>query len=278
MPILHPTAIVDDECELADDVEVGPYCVLSGPLRIGPGCRLVGNVHLYGPLTMGAGNTIYPFACLGFAPQSLSYDPSKPGQGLVIGDHNTFREGVTIHRAMTDHGPTTIGDRNYFMAASHAGHDCVIGNHCVFANGTLLAGHVTVEDRVITGGTATVHQFCRVGRGAMLSGSMGLSRDLPPWFMLTGNNTAGSINMIGLRRSGMATDAIEDARWVYKTLYRRGLSVAAAKDALRRRSDRPIVAEYLAFLEQSKRGLCPASGSSKRTSAAAAEEAETAVH
>jgi UDP-N-acetylglucosamine acyltransferase len=268
MPVVHATAIVDDECELAADVEVGPGCVLTGPLKIGPGCKLVGHSYLYGPLTIGEGNVIYPFVCLGFAPQSVSYDPSKPGKGLVIGDRNTFREGVAIHRAMTDHGPTTIGNRNYFMANSHAGHDSVVGSHCILANGALLGGHVTLDERVTIGGNATVHQFCRVGRGAMLSGSMGLSRDLPPFFMLTGTNTAGSLNVVGLRRSGMPVDQIQDVRWVYKILCRSGLSLAEAREALRERADRPIVTEYLQFLDASKRGICPGVHQPKRSGAA----------
>lgn len=268
MPVIHASAIVDDECDLAADVEVGPGCVLTGPLTIGPGCKLVGHCYLYGPLTLGAGNVIYPFVCLGFAPQSVSYDPSKPGKGLVIGDHNTFREGVTIHRAMTDHGPTMIGHRNFFMANSHAGHDCIVGSHCIFANGALLAGHVTIDNRVTMGGNATVHQFCRIGRGAMLSGNVGVGRDLPPFFTLTGINTAGSLNVVGLRRSGMSADQIHDVRWVYKTLYRAGLSITEAKEVLRERADSPIVAEYLQFIEASKRGICPGVPQPKRSGSA----------
>ena len=258
MPRVHPTASLDGEVELADDVEIGPHCVLTGPITIGAGCRLIGNVWLQGPLTLGERNLLYPFSCLGFAPQDVKWDPAQPGAGLVIGSGNVFREGVTIHRATSDQTPTRVGNQNYWMAYSHAGHDSLIGNDCIFANGTLLAGFVRVEDRVITGGTTCVHQFCRVGRGAMLSGTMGLTRDLPPWFMLTGTNTAGSINMIGLRRSGASQEAIEDVRWVYKTLYRCGISIAAAIEVIRERAGRPIVDEYLEFFASSKRGICPA--------------------
>ncbi|MFO1349361.1 MAG: acyl-ACP--UDP-N-acetylglucosamine O-acyltransferase [Gammaproteobacteria bacterium] len=265
MAQIHATAVLDGEIDLAEDVSIGPYCVLTGLIRIGAGSRLFGNVYLQGPLMLGAGNVLYPFVCLGFAPQSLGYDPSQPGQGLVIGDGNTFREGVTIHRAMTGAGPTRVGDRNYCMANSHIGHDAQIGSHCVFANGTLFGGHVHIGDRVVTGGNAAVHQFCRVGRGAMLSGVAGLSRDLPPYFMLTGINIAGSINLIGLRRSGLPRSSVDDVRWVYRTLYRRGLSLSEARAELESaRDERPIVAEYLEFLDCSERGLCPADADDRR--------------
>jgi UDP-N-acetylglucosamine acyltransferase len=151
------------------------------------------------------------------------------------------------------------------MVNSHAGHDSQIGSGCVIANGTLLAGSVSFGDGVVTGGNVAVHQFCQVGRGALLCGTFGLNKDLPPFFMLTGGNIAGSINLIGMRRSGMPHDQIDDVRWVYKTLYRRGLSLPEATKQLEERApSRPIVAEYLAFLHGSTRGLCPARGEARR--------------
>lgn len=267
MPEIHPTTITEGEAQLAEDVVIGPHCVLTGPITIGAGTRLIGNVYVQGPLTMGGGNTVYPFTCLGFAPQHGKYDPNEPGEGLNIGDGNTFREHVTIHRAFTEEGPTRIGDRNYFMATSHAGHDCVVGDDCTFVNGSALGGHCIVEDRVIIGGSTVVHQFCRLGRGAMLSGAMGLGMDLPPWFMLTGNNICGSINLVGLRRSGMPREQIDEVRWVYRTLYRAGMSVKQALEAIRQRADSPIVAEYVRFIESSDRGICPARGKAIRGTA-----------
>ncbi len=264
MSDIHPTAILEGEIDLADDVEIGPYCVLKGRITLGAGTRLIGGVWLQGPLTMGEGNTLYPGAALGFAPQDRSWDPKRPGAGLVLGSRNVFREGVSVSRATKDDAPTTIGDDAYFMACSHAGHDCRVGNNVTFANAVLLAGHVTIEDRVNIGGGGAVHQFCRVGRGAMLGGGLILTRDLPPFFMLTGNNCAGSLNMVGLRRSGMPADDIEDVRWVYKTFYRRDLSVKKATEELHQRADRPIVAEMIEFLGKSTRGLCPGVGDSRR--------------
>jgi UDP-N-acetylglucosamine acyltransferase len=231
---------------------------------VGAGTRLLGHAYLYGPLTVGRDNTVYPFTCLGFAPQSLAYDPAQPGKGLVVGDHNTLREGVTMHRAMTDGGPTTIGNHNYFMTNTHAGHDARVGDHCVLASGALLGGHVIVDERVTIGGNTTIHQFCRIGRGAMLSGSVAMTADVAPFFMLTGINVVGSLNVVGMRRQGLPRDQIEDVRWVYKILYRRGLPASAALEALRERADRPMVAEYVAFIEASRRGLCTGRGATKR--------------
>jgi UDP-N-acetylglucosamine acyltransferase len=232
----------------------------------------VGNVYLMGPLTLGEQNTIYPFATLGFPPQDLKWDPEVPGAGLVVGNGNTFREHVTIHRATSHETPTTVGDNNYWMACSHAGHDCVVGNHCVFANSTLLAGFARIDDRVITGGNAGVHQFCRVGRGAMISGVIATTRDLPPFFMLTGFNIAGSINLVGLRRAGMASESIDMVRWVYKVMYRSGVAVPKAATLLEARRDHPIVREYIEFIRQSKRGIVSGRGKSVRGTAWKAED------
>jgi UDP-N-acetylglucosamine acyltransferase len=264
---IHATAILEGDVQLAADVRVGPWCRLRGPISIGAGTQLVANVQLDGPLRMGARNRLFPFVALGMAPQDLAWDPDEPGAGLVIGDDNVFRESATVHRATSHERPTQLGDGNYFMVNTHAGHDCRIGSRCVFANGTLLAGHVEVGDRVVTGGNVAVHQHCRVGRGALLSGTMGLNKDLPPFFMLTGGNIAGSINLVGMRRSGMPSAEIDDARWVFKQLYRKGLSPQQALAELKTRADRAIVAEYVAFIESSQRGIVPGAGEARRGTA-----------
>ena len=264
MPTIHPTASLEGDVHLADDVSVGPHCVLTGPITLGAGCRLVGNVYLQGPLTLGRENVIYPFACLGFAPQHAHFDPATPGHGLAIGDGNTFREQVTVHRAYTDDGPTRIGDRNTFMVGSHVGHDTQVGNDCTLVNAAMLGGHVTVADHVLVGGGAGVHQFCRIGRGAMLAGVAGITQDLPPYFLVTSMNLVSNVNIVGLRRSGVARDVIDDVRWVFRVVYRRGLTTKNALAVLREREDRPIVAEYLQFIETSDRGIVPAHGRLRR--------------
>ncbi|TVQ50310.1 MAG: acyl-ACP--UDP-N-acetylglucosamine O-acyltransferase [Phycisphaerales bacterium] len=270
MPEVHPTAIIRGEVNLADDVTVGPGCVLdgeTGPISIGSKTVLMGNVWLSGPLKMGESNRAYPFVCLGFAPQDLKWDPAEPGAGLVIGDGNTFREHVTIHRATSKEKPSRIGNENYWMANSHAGHDATVGHHCILANGTLLAGHAEIADRVIFGGNSTVHQFVRIGRGAMLSGLAGTSQDVPPFFMLTSINVVGSLNLVGLKRSGVERDVIDDVRWVYSTLYRNGRTIKNATELLRERADRPMVKEYIDFIEASQRGICTARPKPSRSGA-----------
>lgn len=259
-PQIHPTAVLEGPVDLADDVVVGPLTVIraraDAPVRIGPGTRLMGRCWLEGPLTMGAGNVVYPEATLGLAPQDLKWDPDEAGAGLSVGDGNVFREGVTIHRATSRETPTRIRDRNYFMAHSHAGHDVAIGSHCIFANGTLFGGHVKVDDRVVTGGNTAVHQFVRIGRLCMISGGIGLSRDLPPFFMLTGINIAGGLNLVGMRRNGFTREEIDDVRWAQRTLYHSGRSIRDAASILAERADRPPVRELIEFIASSKRSIC----------------------
>lgn len=276
MPSIHPTAIVEGDVRLADDVIVGPHCVLQAPagttIVIGSGTRFVGQCWVNGPARMGSGNTVYPYTTIGLAPQDLKWNLDDAGAGVTIGDKNTLREGTTIHRATSHATPTTIGDRNFFMANSHAGHDVRVGSDCILTNGALLGGHVTVGDRAVLGGGAAVHQFCRIGRGCMLSGMVATTRDLPPFFTLTGINIAGSINMVGLRRSGAGVDTIGHVRWVYATLYRRGTSPKAAIAALSERGEVPIVHEYIEFIESSKRGICPGRPISNRRGVASVED------
>ncbi len=267
MAEIHPSAIVEGEVDLADDVVIGPQCVIRGPVRVGVGTRLVGHAYLEGPLELGERNRVYPFTTLGMAPQDYKWDPDRAGAGLVVGDENIFRESVTIHRATSDETPTRIGHRNMFMVNTHAGHDAVVGSDCVFANGVLLAGEVEVGDAVVVGGNAAIHQLCRVGRGSLISGTMGLNKDLPPFFMLTGGNIAGSINVVGMRRAGMPSNDIDDVRWAFKVLYRRGLRPKQAVAELETRGDRPRIAELLAFIGASKRGLVPGVGQARRGTA-----------
>ncbi len=271
MPRIHPSATISGDVSMADDVQVGPGCFITGPVTIGPGCILIANACLQGPLTMGERNVLYPGACLGFAPQDLGFDPNQPGAGLVIGSRNTFREGVNIHRAKTPQ-PTRIGDDNYFMAYSHMAHDAVMGNRCVLANGALVAGHVQVADRVIFGGNVAIHQFVRIGRGCMLSGAMATGLDIPPFFVLTGMNLCGAVNLVGMRRAGMTSAQIDVVRWAYRILMRSGLPRKAALEALRERADDPLVAEYVAFVEGTKRGLCHGNPRAIRSGGAMAAE------
>jgi len=262
MAKVHPSACIDGDVTLADDVIIGPGCVITGspgPVRIGAGTVLRAQVHIEGPCTIGERNTFYPCTSAGFPPQDIGFDPSLPGPGLVIGNGNIFREGFTAHRGKTQQ-PTRIGNDNYWMANSHIGHDAVVGNSCIIANGAMLGGHVEMADRVVVGGNATIHQFVRIGEGALLSGLTGNSKDLCPWFTLTAINVAGSINVIGLRRAGASPQRIDMVRWVYRTICRQGLTMPRALERLRERADDPTVAAYIAFITGSTRGVLTARG------------------
>jgi len=267
MQAVDSSVILRGNVEIDAAVSIGPYCVLDatlGPIRVRDGTKLIGNVYVYGPVDIGRDNTIYPFSCIGFAPQSYAFDPSVGGRGVRIGDRNVLRESVTIHRAQTDDGPTTIGNDNYLMSNVHVGHDVQMADRASLASGAVLGGHVRVDERVIIGGVSGLHQFVRLGRGSMIGGGCALSSDLLPYFMLTGSDCAGSINIVGMRRQGLGHEFIDHVRWIYKTLYRRGHTIERAVDVLRERVEVPIVAECIEFIETSRRGICKAEPQAKR--------------
>lgn len=280
MPQVHPTAVIEGPVELAQGVEVGPLAVLrarpESPIRVGESTKLLGRCWLEGPLDLGPRNVVYPEAALGMAPQDRKWNLDEPGAGLRVGEGNIFREGVTIHRATSRERPTIIGDHNYFMAHSHAGHDALIGNHCTFANSTLFGGHVQIGDNVVTGGNTAVHQFCRIGRLCMLTGGASLSADLPPFFMLTATNVAGTLNLVGMRRAGWSREEIDDVRWAQRALYASGRPIRDAGEILAERAGRPRVREIIDFIVSAKRPVCDGRGNAmRRTVQAGSAQAES---
>lgn len=254
MPQIHRTSTVDDQAQLADDVVVGPNCVIEGAVKIGPGTRIIAQAYLKGPLTIGTNNTIYPMVTIGLEPQDWKADPDKPGLGTVIGESNMLREGVSIHRASRDEHPTTLGNRNYLMAASHIAHDCIVGNDCMFANSALLGGHCVVGDKVILGGNCGVQQFCRIGRMAMLGGAEGITADLPPFCMVHHTKQVSALNLIGLRRAGYRQH-IKPLREAFDLYYRRGIPGTKALAMIDEQIDDPLVDEFVTFIRESERGV-----------------------
>jgi UDP-N-acetylglucosamine acyltransferase len=251
---IHPTAVVAPEVDLADDVEVGPHAVLEGDVRVGPGCVLRAGVHLIGPLVLGVGNRVFSHAVLGEQPQHLKYqgEPTR----LEIGDHNVFREHVTVHRGTTYSWATRIGSHNYLMANSHVAHDCVVGNHCILANGALLAGHCTLGDNVYLSGNCALHQFVRVGRLALLSGVSATTKDIPPFVIQQYINCIVGVNVVGMRRAGIPAASIDAVRRAFHILYREGRVIPDALAQI----DREVggvaeVAELVAFIRSSSRGI-----------------------
>lgn len=259
MADIHPTALIDPEVEIASDAYIGPHCVLRGAVKIGPACKLHGSAYFHGPLTMGRNNRVYPFSCLGFAPQDLKFDPAHPGAGIVIGDDNVFREAFTIHRA-TGVAPTRIGSHNYFMGNSHVGHDAVIGDKCIVAQGTMVGGHAQLADNVNLGGNGGVHQFCRVGRLGMIAGQTASTQDVPPFCIMHHNRGINSLNLIGLRRAGYRAH-IEPLRGAFDIFFRGGHAnkTALALIEAELKHDQ-LCMEFVEFVRQTKRGITRWSG------------------
>jgi UDP-N-acetylglucosamine acyltransferase len=259
-PHVHPTALIADEARLADDVRVGPFVVIDGPVTVGPGCSIHAHARLVGPLTLGANNEVGTGTVLGGAPQHLAYKGEPTA--VVIGDGNSFREHVTVHRGMPvgagpGTGTTVIGNGNLFMTGSHVGHDCVVGNHCILASSALLGGHVVVGDRALISGNSAVHQFCRVGRLALLSGVSATTKDIAPFFIMRGVNRVCGVNVIGMRRAGVPAPEIQGVRKAFRYIYREGLAITAGvRRAEAEVGHLPAVRELVEFIRTSKRGIC----------------------
>ena len=259
---IHPTAIISAQAELAADVRVGPFVVIEGEVTVGSGTIIRPHAHLLGSLTLGENNDIGPGVVLGGAPQHLGYkgEPTT----ILIGDCNIFREHSTVHRGMpVGAGPgtgiTRIGNRNFFMAGSHAAHDCVIGNDCLFANNAALGGHVEVGDRALISGNSAVHQFCRVGRLALLSGASATSKDMPPFWVMQDVNGVRGVNTIGMRRAGMMATEIQAVRKAFSFIYVDRLPIPAALMRMEAEFGHiPAVREIVEFIRTSKRGICGA--------------------
>ncbi len=255
MPI-HSTAIVSPDVHIAPDVIIEPYVVIDGPVTIGPGCIIRPGAKLVGKVTLGARNTVHSTAVLGDWPQDRKYS-GEPSE-VIIGDDNIFREGVTVHRGTGLNTKTIIGNRCYLMVNSHVGHNCVVSDDVTLVNGALLGGHVHVGERAIIGGNTAIHQFCRIGRLAMISNAACMQVDLPPFFTAMATNTITQLNAVGLRRSGMSREAINAVRKMFQHVFRdeRHHMLAAALAGLPADiADIPEVQEVVAFCRQSKRGI-----------------------
>ena len=219
MPSIHSTACVERAAEIAEDVEIGPYCIVGPRVAIGPGCRLLAHVHVTGHTAVGAGTTIYPFASLGTPPQSTRYrgGPTR----LVIGRQCDIRESVTMNIGTEDGGGVTeVGERGFYMANSHVGHDCRVGREAVFANGATLGGHCVVGDYVFIGGLSAVHQFSRIGSHAMIAGLTGVRADVIPFGFVIGSvGQLAGLNAVGMRRREFSRQSIHAVRKAYRMLF-----------------------------------------------------------
>jgi UDP-N-acetylglucosamine acyltransferase len=229
MTRIHASAVVDNQAEIASDVEIGPYSIIGPHVKIGAGSKIGSHTVIEGHTTIGKENVFAHFAAIGGAPQDMKYR-GEPTQ-LIIGDRNTIREFTTIHTGTSqDEGITRIGNDNWIMAYVHIAHDCQIGNNTIFSSNAQIAGHVHVNDWAIMGGMSGVHQFVRIGQHAMLGGASALVQDIPPFVIAAGDKASPhGINVEGLKRRGFSSETISALRQAYKVLYKDGLSFEEAK-------------------------------------------------
>ncbi len=220
---IHPSALVDPAARLADDVEIGPFCVVGPGVTLGPGTQLLNHVTIMGRTTLGRGNVVAPHAVLGGRPQDLKYKGEDTE--AVLGDYNQVREYVTVNVGTAGGGGVTrIGSHGLFMAGCHVAHDCEVGDHVVIANNVLLAGHVKIEDHVGISGYVGLHHFVTVGKHAFIGGFSRISTDIPPFMVVAGIPTAVvSTNSIGLRRRGISDDTLKALKDAHRLLWRSGL-------------------------------------------------------
>lgn len=250
--MIHPTAIVHSAAEVAADVEVGAYAIIDEHVRLGAGCVLGPQVHLTGHTIIGANNRFHTGCVIGDAPQDFKYDGAATR--LRVGDGNTFREHVTVHRSNREDEDTVIGNGNFLMAHSHVGHNCHLHDQIILANGALLGGHVEVFDRVFISGNCLVHQFVRIGTLALMQGGAAISQDLPPYCIATGDNGICGLNVIGLRRAGMAAEERAELKRLYHRLFRAGENLGTARAGAE--ATGPAARELLDFVNQARRGVC----------------------
>ena len=254
--MIHSSSIIDPSAKIADDVEIGPFCLVGADVEIGSGTRIESHVILKGPMKIGARNHIFQFSTLGDGSPDKKYK-NEPTT-LVIGNDNIIREGVTIHRGtIQDRGETFIGDRNLIMAYSHIAHDCVLGNDIVLTNQAALAGSVHVGDGAILGGYAIVHQFCSLGSYSFCAMGSAVNKDIPAYVKVRGNPAKPfGINVTGIKRLGYSKDSIEALRSAYRSIYRKKLTVDEAIEELKElRKEHQEVDLFLNSIEKSTRGI-----------------------
>lgn len=254
---IHASAIVDPNAEIDPSVEIGPFSVIGANVKIGAGTIVKSHAVINGHTTIGEGNEIYQFASVGEANQDKKYQ-GEPTL-LVIGDNNIIRENATIHRGtIQDNGITQIGNGNLFMASTHVGHDCIVGDNNILANYVALAGHVVIGDSIILGGYTGIHQFCQVASYSMCGMGSMVTKDIPNYVMVSGNPAkAHGMNFEGMRRRGMSKDVIKALRSAYKCIYLKGSKLEDAVKELEQglALEYAEVAMFLASIKRSKRGI-----------------------
>ncbi|MBW3597902.1 MAG: acyl-ACP--UDP-N-acetylglucosamine O-acyltransferase [Planctomycetes bacterium] len=256
MSQIHSTAVISNDATIGSGVRIGPFCVIEGGAEVGDGCRIAAYVAIREGTSLGAGNVIHEHAVLGGDPQYVN--AKGPFGKVVIGAGNVIREAATVHRGLKADHVTRIGDGNYLMAGAHLGHDCVVGDHNIIANNTLLAGHVTVHSHAYISAAVAVHQFCRIGSYAMVGGQSHVNKDVPPFVTLDGlTSRVVGLNQIGLKRKGFRPEEIAQLKAAYRVIYRRGLTWSEVLAELAAEFSSGPAAAFRAFFEGGQRGFMP---------------------
>lgn len=253
--LIHATAIVDTTARIGDNVEIGPYAIVGPDCVLGAGCRLDAHAVVCAHTRLGPGCRLHSGSVIGDTPQDLAF--SGVISGTEIGARCTFREGVTVHRGTAEGTVTRLGDDCYLMATSHVAHNCVLGNRVILANGAVLGGYVEIGDGAFLSGHCAVHQFCRVGRLAMMGGGAQASQDVPPFCIARSGrvNELRGLNVVGLRRAGVMPEERAALKQAYRRYYRSGEPRAEVLKDLAGAASGGLVAEWAAFILASKRGV-----------------------
>jgi len=254
-PVIHPSAIVAADARIGSGSVIGPFCIIESNVVIGSGNRLMASITVGENTRIGDDNTVYPYTTLGLPPQDLKFGGEQTR--LQIGNGNTIREHVTLHRG-TGHGGglTELGDENLIMVGAHAGHDCRIGNRSILSHGCALAGHVTVGDDAVVGASSSVHQFCHVGDHAFIGGHSVVVQDAMPFIKTVGNRAKiYGVNTIGLERKGFSSEDVKAVKQAYRILFLKKLALAEALDRVEEElGDNARVAYLTDFIRKALEG------------------------
>jgi UDP-N-acetylglucosamine acyltransferase len=255
MTQIHPTAVVAESAKIGKDVVIGPYCIIEDNAVVGDNTKLWSHVFVGEDTSLGSGNVVYQGAILGSISQDLKYEGGRTY--LRVGNDNIIREFVTINKGTAPETETLVGSNNAFLAYTHIAHDCIVGNSVIMSNLSTLAGHVEVEDSAVIAGYVGVHQFCKIGKMAMVGGMTKITKDVPPYVKVQGDPArVYGLNSVGLDRNGVAKADRRVLRQAYNLLYRSGYNVSQAIDEIRSDLEiNPVLASFLEFLERSERGI-----------------------
>ncbi len=254
--MIHPTAVVSPQADIAESADIGPYSIISENVRIGEGTRIGPHVVVEPYVEIGSGCQIFQFASVGAIPQSLKFQGEETW--TKIGDNCIIRECVTINRGTKDGGGLTqLGNDCLVMAYAHVAHDCIVGNRVILANNATLAGHVIIEDHASVGGLAAIHQFVRIGQYAYLGGKSAVVKDIPPYVLASGDRARlHGLNQVGLKRQGFSQEAVKQLKKTYRLVFRIGLTLNEAIERVAAEVE-PLeeVHTFINFIKSSERGI-----------------------